>query len=134
MLSFFCSIIFVKLLFNSLSLDHNSSSPSFSFSTFLIHLSSLFSTAISCLHCHFFVFSLPFPFVFLPQPIFFHFQNCRQSRVSFTSHLRVVEVSFHSWRNSFRLIFCEYFFLSFQFLNFKWKLILSLMPRFLTKP
>ena len=40
----------------------------------------------------YFVFSLLFPFIFVPRPILFYFPNRPQSRVSFVLHLWVVEM------------------------------------------
>ena len=143
MFNLFCSFISAKSLFNFLSLDQNSFWSSLSFSAIFNHASSIYFAEISRLRylflcflssvvffvCLFFFFSqffffffFFFLFVFLLQPIFFFFffpfQNFYHLQVFFEKQLSIEVWLFGKWLS---VDFCEYFFMSFQYLNFRWK-------------
>ena len=126
MFNLFCSFISAKSLFNFLSLDQNSFWSSLSFSAIFNHASSIYFAEISRLRylflcflssvvffvCLFFFFSQFFFFFFFPFQNFYHLQ------VFFEKQLSIEVWLFGKWLS---VDFCEYFFMSFQYLNFRWK-------------
>ena len=126
MFNLFCSFISAKSLFNFLSLDQNSFWSSLSFSAIFNHASSIYFAEISRLRylflcflssvvffaCLFFFFSQFFFFFCFP------FQNFYKLQVFFEKQLSIEVWLFGKWLS---VDFCEYFFMSFQYLNFRWK-------------
>ena len=119
--------IVAKSLFSSLSLDYNSFSSSFSFSTFLICLFFVFLPQFHAFFLAFFVFFFHL-FLFLLFSQFF-FSSKVLIRYQFFICIAPTggggELSLYEKYAS--IDFCKYFSLSFQSLNFKWKLFLSSM-------
>ena len=125
MFNLFCSFISAKSLFNFLSLDQNSFWSSLSFSAIFNHASSIYFAEISRLRYLFLCFlsSVVFfvcLFFFFSQFFFFcfPFQNFYHLQVFFEKQLSIEVWLFGKWLS---VDFCEYFFMSFQYLNFRWK-------------